>query len=307
MNTSESIQEFYNRVPGANPLGLTLNNAGVGHFNVYPRCAVPLATPYSRRDYYKVTLIIGTGKIHYADKWISIDKPALLFSNPMVPHSWETESVEQSGWFCIFSDEFLQAAERKGILQDSPLFSIGGNPVFFLDEKQQAEITRLFLKMNEEIHSDYPQKYSLLRNYLQLLIHEAMKMRSAGSFETHTNASSRIVSLFMELMERQFPVDSSSTVLKLKTANDYARSLSVHVNHLNRSVKEITGKTTTELIAVRLIKEANSLLRYTDWNISEIAYSLGFEYPAYFNNFFKKNTGITPGEARALVFDQALR
>lgn len=303
MNTSESIQEFYNRVPGANPMGLALNNAGAGHFNVYPRGIFSTAVaPYSRRDFYKISLIIGTGKINYANKWILIDRPALIFSNPMVPYSWEAESASQTGWFCLFSDNFLQPGEYNGVLQNSPLFSIaGGNPVFFLTEQQLDTINNIFLKMHQEFNSDYPQKYSLLSNYLQLLIHETVKMRPAGSFEKHTSASFRITALFMDLLEKQFPIQSSDTVLKLKTANDYAQSLSVHVNHLNRSVKEITGKTTTEHIAIRLIKEANILLRYTDWNISEIAYSLGFEYPAYFNNFFKKHTGITPGDARAVA------
>lgn len=76
---SESLKEFYNRVPAANHLNLSLNNAGAGHFNVFLREACAFLTPYSRRDYYKVSLIIGTGKLHYADKWIEIDRPALLF------------------------------------------------------------------------------------------------------------------------------------------------------------------------------------------------------------------------------------
>jgi len=102
----------------------------------------------------------------------------------------------------------------------------------------------------------------------------------------------------MELLERQFPIDTPENALRLKTANDYAQSLSVHANHLNRSVKEITGKTTTEHISARITKEAQALLNHTNWNVSEIAYSLGFEYPAYFNIFFKKQTGLTPGNVR---------
>ena len=47
-------------------------------------------------------------------------------------------------------------------------------------------------------------------------------------------------------------------------------------------------------IAERVAKEAKALLRHTDWNIADIAYSLGFEYPAYFNNFFKKQTTLNP-------------
>jgi AraC-like DNA-binding protein len=67
---------------------------------------------------------------------------------------------------------------------------------------------------------------------------------------------------------------------------------------LNSSVKKITGKSTTSHIAERIIGEAKALLQHTDWNISEIAYALGFEYPTYFNNFFKKRTGAVPKSIR---------
>jgi AraC-like DNA-binding protein len=96
------------------------------------------------------------------------------------------------------------------------------------------------------------------------------------------------------LLERQFPIDSPTHHFKLKTANDFATRLSVHVNHLNRAVKEVTGKTTTAHISERIITEAKALLRHTDWNISEIGYCLGFEEPTHFNNFFKKQTSLSP-------------
>lgn len=298
MSNSETVQEFYSRVPSANRLGLPMNNAGSGHFNVFSRESCAVITPYSRRDFYKVSLIIGTGKLHYADKWIAIDRPALLFSNPVIPYSWEAESPVQQGWFCLFTEAFLQPDERNQSLQESPLFKLGGNPIFFLDDLQLEEVSGIFKKMMREIASEYTHKYSLLRNYLHLIIHEAMKMNPAENFEKHINASSRITSLFIELLERQFPIDTPEASLKMKTANDYALNLSVHVNHLNRSVKETTGKTTTEHIAARITREAYALLQHTDWDISEIAYSLGFEYPAYFTNFFKKHIGVPPGEIR---------
>jgi AraC-like DNA-binding protein len=62
-------------------------------------------------------------------------------------------------------------------------------------------------------------------------------------------------------------------------------------------LRETTGKTTTELISNRLINEAKILLKETDWNISEVAYSLGFDELSHFSHFFKKQTNLT-----ALVF-----
>lgn len=72
----------------------------------------------------------------------------------------------------------------------------------------------------------------------------------------------------------------------------------MHVNHLNRSVKEVTGKPTTSHITERVINEAKALLQHTDWSISDIGYSLGFEYPSYFNNYFKRLTGTVPKSLR---------
>lgn len=297
MESNESIQGFYERnAPGLGPLCLGANK--MGHFNVFSRDHCSLLSPYSRRDYYKISLIIGKGKLHYADKWIYVDRPALLYSNPIVPYSWEADDDDQKGWFCLFTESFLQNGSRLGNLQDSPLFKIGGTPVFFLDENQQEILSDLYTRMMTEIESDYVHKYDMLRAYLHLMIHETMKMHPAETFEPYQNASQRVASLFMELLERQFPIDSPETFLKLKTPNDYAQSLSIHVNSLNRSVKEITGKTTSQQITARVIQEANALLAHTDWNIAEIAYGLGFEEPAYFTNYFKKQTGIAPNALR---------
>ncbi|MEH6306669.1 helix-turn-helix transcriptional regulator [Olivibacter sp. CPCC 100613] len=295
INKAESIQDFYNRNPRANPLGLSNNNAnGLGHFNVFSRENCFRSTPYNRRDFYKISLIIGTGRLYYADKWIDIDRPALLFSNPSVPYSWEAISDKQEGYFCLFTGSFLQADSQHFLLNQLPLFKVGGDFAYFVNDDQCQKIGEIFKKMMEEIKTNYVHKYDLLRNYLQLIIHEAMKMQPIQRYLPHSSAS-RVCDLFLDLLERQFPIDSQERMLELRSAQDYANILSVHVNHLNRSVKISTGKTTTQHIAERLIKEAKALLIHSDWTISEIAYSLGFAYPPYFNNFFRKQTKISPG------------
>ncbi len=63
-------------------------------------------------------------------------------------------------------------------------------------------------------------------------------------------------------------------------------------------MKESTGKTTTEWIAERMVKEAKALLQFSNWDIAEIAYSLGFEHSSNFIIFFKKQTGNTPLQFR---------
>ncbi|PZF71669.1 helix-turn-helix domain-containing protein [Taibaiella soli] len=301
MKKVETIEDLYKRRPNDKmPDWSAAVHNGYGHFNVFLRAdyACRSITPYSRKDYYKITLLMGNGVVHYADRSIEVSSPALLFSNPTVPYSWEATDEVQDGYFCLFTESFIRWGNKFDRGGELPLFKAGGDPLFFLGETQVQRISGIFLRMFEERDSEYVYKYELLRSYVDLLIHEALKLKPADTYFRHANASSRISSLFLELLERQFPIDTPQNNFALKTAKDYAGKLSVHVNHLNRAVKETTGKTTTEHIAERITQEAKALLKHTDWNISEIGYALGFEYPAYFNNFFKKQTSTTPKSFR---------
>ncbi len=256
---------------------------------------------YSRKDFYKICLTTGKSLIHYADKSFEQEGTILFFGNPHIPYSWETISTKYVGYTCLFSEEFLKVSERSESLQHSPLFKIGGTPVLKISEQQRKFLNTLFQKMIDEQKTDYTYKDELIRNYIHLIIHEAMKLQPSENFDEHKNAASRITNVFLELLERQFPIESPDLPLELKAAQDYANQLSVHVNHLNRSIKEVTGKSTTTHIAERIVSEAKALLQHTDWTIAEVAYALGFEYPTYFNNYFKRMTGTNPTSLRSVA------
>ncbi|MHB8209044.1 helix-turn-helix domain-containing protein [Mucilaginibacter sp.] len=298
MQSIETLEEFYQRHPVDNQKIFAENNTGQGHFNVFRRKHCIQRTPFSRLDYYKIALVIGNGKMIYSDKQVVIDRPALVFTSPSVPSSWESGPGPQQGYFCLFTQAFIESNEHKSALNDFPLFKVGGSHIVFLNEDQLAFLSAIMGKMMEEMDSDYAGKYNLLRNYLHIIMHEALKITPVSTFETNTNAAARITGQFLELLERQFPIDSPEQFLKLKTANEFAQTLAVHTNHLNRSVKEVTGKTTTQHISERVLKEARALLKHTDWSIAQVANGLGFEEPAYFTNFFKKYTGSSPVMSR---------
>lgn len=303
MSLLEFYQMFAVNRPDVTIPGNVLD-AHSGHFNVFKRlgyCTLN-PSPYNRRDFYKISLIIGKGILHYPNQRIEIDGTALLFNNPIVPYSWETTSEFQSGYFCLFTENFMR--QRNEPLKDSLLARIQENPVFYVNKEQEENISQIFEKMLAEMESDYTYKYDLIRNYVNLLLHEAMKIRPHDAQLKTNNASSRIASLFFELLERQFPIYSTDHILQLRTANDFAARLSIHVNHLNHAVKEVTGKTTSEHISGRIANEAIALLKHTEWNISEIGYCLGFEYPANFNLFFKRQTMAAPKSFRDKTITQ---
>lgn len=106
-----------------------------------------------------------------------------------------------------------------------------------------------------------------------------------------TVASHRISTEFMALLEQQFLIDHP---IRLRYPSQFADHLSIHVNHLNRSIKQTVNKTTTQIIAERIVQEAKFLLRNGDCTVSDIAFSLGFTEVTHFSNFFRKHTKLAP-------------
>jgi AraC-like DNA-binding protein len=305
-----SLEDFYKEM--AAKLGKDLESIfpkglhkDIGHFNVFDiaqtieRVKTTSEMPYNRRKYYKISFIKGKNRAEYADKVISIQQNALLFATPKVPYHWVPEDPDQSGSFCVFTEDFFIKDKSYYNLEDLPIFQPGGVPIFEIDNELAEEIENLFEKIKKEIDSDYVFKYDLIRNYVLELIHYGQKLQPASRISASKDASMRVVSLFVELLERQFPIESWEQRLQLKTAKDYADRLAVHVNYLNKRLKESTGKTTTEFISDRIIQEAKILLKQTKWNVSEISYALGFEEIAHFSNFFKRKTTFTPLEFRS--------
>jgi AraC-like DNA-binding protein len=293
VNKIETIEEFYKRK--FNWIPENIKNE-IGHFNVFQHEPVEpgkaRSIPYKRRDFYKIMLVIGNIKMNYADKVVSVNKQALFFSNPQIPYNCENLEKIEAGCYCIFNQHFFH---KFGDLNQYAVFQPVGNHVFEITDEQVQQIQPIFNKMIEEIKSDYVHKYDVLRNLVFELLHFAMKIQPVTQFDKQQiNASQRISTLFLELLERQFPIDENHPSITLRSASDFASQLNVHVNHLNRALKDTTEKTTSQIIAERILQEAKILLKHSPWNVSEISYALGFTEVTHFNNFFKKHVQLSP-------------
>ena len=293
MNKVEALEEFYKRKFDWMPDNLRNE---MGHFNVFKldpfvgSNARPV--PYQRRDYYKIMLVVGNSRFHYADKVVEVEKQALSFSNPQIPYKCEHTDNIRSGVFCVFNKEFFS---QYGNLAQYEVFQPHGTHVFELTNEQVDTVNGIYKKMFEEINSDYIHKYDVLRSLVFELLHFAMKMQPSAKFDRQPiNASQRITTLFLELLERQFPIDENHLSVHLRSASEFATQLNIHVNHLNKAVKDITDKTTTQLIAERVLQEAKTLLKRSEWNVSDISFALGFKEVTHFNNFFKKYVELSP-------------
>jgi AraC-like DNA-binding protein len=237
-------------------------------------------------------LVQGNSKVHYADKVVEVKKQALSFSSPQIPYKWEHLDKIRSGFFCIFNQHFFH---QYGNLNQYSVFQPNGTHIFELSDEQVEKLADIYELMFEEINSDYIHKFDVLRNLVFELLHFAMKIMPTANYnKQQINASKRISVLFLELLERQFPIDETHQRINLRSASEFAYQLNIHVNHLNRAIKETTQKTTSQVIAERILQESKILLKHSNWSVAEIAYSLGFTEVTHFNNFFKKNVQLSP-------------
>lgn len=258
---------------------------------------------YSRKTFYTATLLQGEYSIEFEDKNIELTGNSLLFTSSKIPFGIHALNGIYNGISCIFKEEFITKNNSGYRLLELPIYKPGRQNMYSMTDIQTEKFIEIYNKIFDEKLSDSEYKENLQRNYLLELIFNAQKLDPTDSYIKINNTTEEITCSFIRLLESQFPIDTQEDTIKLKTAGDFAEHLSLHPNYLNRQVKLSKGRTVSEIIAARIGQEAKILLKLTNWNIAQIAYSLGFEEPSHFNSFFKKHNKISPTDYRKLKTD----
>ncbi len=207
--------------------------------------------PYKRRDFYKIMLVIGNSKVHYADKVIEVKKQALSFSNPQIPYKWEHLDNIRKDSFCVFNQHFFH---QYGNLNQYAVFQPNGTHIFELTDEQVDKVTPIYKRMFEEINSDYIHKYDVLRTLVFELLAFCNENAAFRTILTNSgiNASQRISTLFLELLERQFPIDENHQTINLRSASDFAKPVKYTCKPPEQGNKRNnTEKTTSQIITER--------------------------------------------------------
>lgn len=100
------------------------------------------------------------------------------------------------------------------------------------------------------------------------------------------------------LIAHRFKELLSENYRTVKSPTQYAKALNYSLSHLNESVKTITGYPVSYWIHQQVILEAKRLLYYTDMEVKEIAFALGYEDHTYFSRLFSGIAGFSPGAFR---------
>jgi len=253
----------------------------------------------NRRDFYKILFITkGTGLFTLGVHTYYIEEPTILFIHPNEIISWKNLSSYSGGYYCLFKKRYIeQFPSLKSTLDRYPVFTDPTKSVIRLENGATDGVNDLFAKMEQEALKGNDYVEDSLQAYIQLIVLEAMK---AANFPKPDAIMEELkhVYHFFQLLEAEAGNINYNQPLRIKTAKEFASELNIHPNHLNALLKRHTGQNVSTHIRGRILDESKTLLLQTDWPLQQIGYAIGFADQPNFNQFFKKNTGVTPNEFR---------
>ena len=155
-------------------------------------------------------------------------------------------------------------------------------------DKSYAAIKSLLYELHEEIREELPEKGLILQSQLSLLLSKLFRLsiEKSNNFIDAGGSYSRYFNLFQRSIKKSYT--------PMKSIAHYARELSITTVHLNRICQATVGKSALQVVDEFLFLEAEKYLKHTEYSISEVAYRLNFEDPAYFSRFFSKYAGVSP-------------
>ena len=203
------------------------------------------------------------------------------------------KSRDMFSHYMLFTADFISSILSLGQMQSSfPFLDPTGIPFLQLSDGEAANMDRLFLLIDQEIrqaHSDRARAVQLLINLVFIEARRSYLRQNLGSKFANQKSASLVVR-YKKLVAQHF--------IRIRSVTEYAARLAVSTKHLNKVIKEETGRPPGAFINEMLIMEIKALLKYSALTASEIAWQLDFTDPSHLTKFFKKHTALTPQQYR---------
>ena len=242
-----------------------------------------------RHNYYTVLIVNKAKGQHKIDfNSYELSNKQIYFVAPGQVHQ-VIEEEQSFGFAMTFSNQFLiENSIQLSFIESLNLFqNYGQNPPLIPSENQFEAIEGFSNQIFTLFNSEANMKFLSIGAFLKLLLIECNNICSINPIESEIDSSGdNLIRLFKNEVEKNYKKEHSTTF--------YANKLFITPDHLNRTFKAKIGKTAKDYIQARIITEAKRLLYFTDLSNKEIGFELGFNEPANFSAFFKKQTQVSP-------------
>lgn len=248
-------------------------------------------------DFYTVSeKDIPCETLNYGRHIYDFDEGSMMFVGPGQVMS-SSSDAETAGWTLTFHPELIRHTKLAMKMSEYTFFQYNVHEALHLSEKEKGIIRTLIEQIREEYASNIDVfTKEVIVSQLELLFNYSQRFYSR-QFITRTAQNSDFVAQFEVELQRWFNSDKILEI-GLPTVRQCAEIIGMSPDYLSDMLKQETGKNAQEHIHYVLIDRAKNKLLSTSNTVSEIAYSLGFEYPQYFSKLFKQKTGMTPTQFR---------
>lgn len=233
-------------------------------------------------------LFQGNALVYNEGQHITLVPYQVLVNRPLVVNSLQLQS-DSKGYLICFTESFFSLRYNSNVLRQFSFYQAPQVCHFQIPQRDQYKWRTLLTFMLQE-NKPALQRKNALRSYLNILLQETQSCHLSAMPANEGTSNNEKVMQFIRLVDTHF--------VQHKNPSYYAEQLHISQSYLNKLCKAHQVLTSGQIIKQRILLEAKRLLVHTKNSIAEIAYSLGFESPSYFNTFFKKGTGASPERYR---------
>ncbi len=243
-----------------------------------------------RTSFQIVALAEGRGEVFLDGSYHRFEAPAVIFLPPATVHGFRFSS-HSTGQVLTALAEFLDAVAA----QDRYIAGFFSAPKILPQASRPEAWKKLcgkFAEIDSELREREPGNMTCASSHLAVALVQLFRQLPSADAATETSADrdAARMSALKALISRHYG--------EHRPVGFYAGQFGLTAHHLNRIARQHTGKTVRQMVEERVMGEARKALKTTGRKVIDIAESLGYSDPAYFNRSFRRHSGMTPVQFR---------
>ena len=244
---------------------------------------------------------VKCGDLRYGRNYYDYEEGTLLFIAPGQVFGFEDDGkmVQPTGWSLVFHPDLIRGTRLGKRMNEYNFFSYDANEALHVSDAEREIVMECFNKIRYELaHAIDKHSRTLIVSNIELFLNYCVRFYDR-QFVTREHVNKDVLSKFENLLNAYLHSHKPQTS-GLPSVTYCAEQLNFSAKYFGDLIKKETGKSAQESIHLKIIEAAKEKIFDTSKSISEVAYELGFKYPAHFTRMFKQHVGHSPNEYRTL-------